>query len=373
MRALDVLVLEPWLGGSHARFLTQWRERSAHRVEILGLPARHWKWRMRDGARRLAAPCAERERPDVLCATSFVDVPSFFGFAPPSWGDVPLILFLHENQLTYPLAPGTSEHERDHHFGYTNVLSCLRASHVSFNSAYHRDDFAAAADRFLAALPDRAPRADLARRLADASVVAPGIELERIPLGGGPGPDRPVRLAFNHRWEHDKDPAAFLRAVLAAGRAGLFERGFELALLGERYATLPSGVDELLAELAPHVVVDGFQPSWDAYVRELGRCDVVVSTATHEFFGIAVAEAMAAGCTPLVPERLAYPELVAGSDRAALYDSDSGLVTALLATSANLDDLRRPDTRQHWRRVVGGFDAEASARSLDELCAALGQ
>ena len=35
-----------------------------------------------------------------------------------------------------------------------------------------------------------------------------------------------------------------------------------------------------------------------------------VSTATHEFFGLAAAEAIATGLYPLLPERLAYPELL---------------------------------------------------------------
>lgn len=59
-----------------------------------------------------------------------------------------------------------------------------------------------------------------------------------------------------------------------------------------------------------HVRSWGYLDSRQSYWRALADCDVVVSTANHEFFGVSVAEAVSMGCIPLLPQRLAYPELV---------------------------------------------------------------
>lgn len=53
----------------------------------------------------------------------------------------------------------------------------------------------------------------------------------------------------------------------------------------------------------------GYQETLDEYRAALGEADVFVSTARHEFFGISAVEAAAAGAMPVLPERLAYPEV----------------------------------------------------------------
>ena len=51
--------------------------------------------------------------------------------------------------------------------------------------------------------------------------------------------------------------------------------------------------------------------------------DIVLSTAQHEFQGLAVLQAVASGCLPAVPDRQAYPEIFAGEFRYPCHGGDA--------------------------------------------------
>ena len=60
--------------------------------------------------------------------------------------------------------------------------------------------------------------------------------------------------------------------------------------------------------------------------------DVVVSTANHEFFGIAICEAIWAGAVPVVPDRLSYRDHVPESCRYQTLDDAVELIRAAQST-----------------------------------------
>jgi glycosyltransferase involved in cell wall biosynthesis len=101
----------------------------------------------------------------------------------------------------------------------------------------------------------------------------------------------------------------------------------------------------------------------------LRQADVVVSTAIHEFFGIAIVEAIYCGCFPVLPNRLAYSELVPPSHHeACLYDDYEGLLARLRWALAHLDraralagELRPAVARFDWAEMGPRYD-EALAR-----------
>ena len=70
----------------------------------------------------------------------------------------------------------------------------------------------------------------------------------------------------------------------------------------------------------------GYVESKNEYWKWLHKADWVLSTAKHEFFGIAVVEALFAGCLPWLPEKLSYKELLPACAR--------GLTPASIATES---------------------------------------
>lgn len=305
--------MEPFLGGSHAQFVRTLTERSdGVDWTVLSLPGRHWKWRMRGSAAWFAHELEGSSAADfdVLLASSFLPLAELRGLVP--WmAQVPTVLQFHENQLAYPAGPQTTEFERrrDHHFGFTQLVSALAADACLFNSAWNRDSFLEEGARLLARMPD-AVRPDWTRTIADRSVVLPiplGLPDVAPPLTAPTPEDRALgpRIVWPHRFEHDKGPA-----LLVATLRALLDRDtpFRLLLLGERHRRGSAVLDELRDALGDRLVHDGHVPGRDAYVELLSRADLVLSTARHEFFGVAVAEAVWQGAFPLVPNALAYVE-----------------------------------------------------------------
>ncbi len=321
---LRVLALNPFHTGSHEAFLEGWIRHSRHRFTLMTLPGRHWKWRMRHAAVTFARRLHEQPGEwDAVFATDMLNLAEFRGLAPAAVARRPTALYLHENQFTYPVR---RNEERDLHFGVTNVVSAVAADAVWFNSGFHRDEFLAAAAETLARLPDESFGEELATLPARSDVLSPGVELDGLPPRAVERSPGPLRVLWVSRWEHDKDPETFFAALRVLVREGV---PFELRVLGESYSEQPECFAAARGEFAGAVREWGFLPSRADYRRCLNASDVVVSTARHEFFGIGVVEAVAAGCRPLVPRSLAYPEVLGDADDWFHDDTPAGLAERL--------------------------------------------
>ncbi len=355
---MRVLALNPYHGGSHAAFMDGWIRRSTHAFELNVLPAHHWKWRMRHGAMTFAQRLGQGQAPDVLLCTDMLDLATLRGLVHPSMRALPAVVYFHENQLTYPDDHQTS---RDLHFAFTNLTTALSADAVWFNSDYHRRTFVEAVRSFLRTMPDHR-QTEVADAVAGkSSVHYPGIEpFDSRP----PRPPGPMHIIWAARWEHDKDPQTFFDALGQLRQRGV---AFRVSVLGESFEHVPECFGRAREQLAEHIDQWGYLADRGAYRQALQQADVAVSTARHEFFGLAMVEAVAAGCYPLAPRRLAYPEVLGDDDRfcyqggaAALADrlaELAGRIDARTLWKGDPDAGRRRVARFAWPTVAAELDA----------------
>jgi glycosyltransferase involved in cell wall biosynthesis len=353
-----IWLIEPYYTGSHQAWAGGYAAHSRHRVRLLTLPGRFWKWRMQGGAVTLARLAAELdERPDLILASDMLNLPVFLTLAGERLARVPVALYFHENQLTYPLQPGE---KRDLHYGFIHLAGGLRADALFFNSAYHLDAFFDELPRLLLHFPDYTELWAVDALRAKSQVLPLGLDLARFDAHrpAAPRTGRPL-LLWNHRWEYDKDPETFFRAVYALAGEGW---DFGLILLGESFRNLPAEFLEARERTPERIVHFGYAEDPATYARLLWEADVVVSTAVHEFFGAAVVEACYCGCFPVLPRRLTYPELIPPEHHeACLYADFDGLLSRLRHALTHLDDTRRFSLHDHmssydWAQMTPHYD-----------------
>jgi len=355
---LHILAAEPYYGGSHKAFIDGLIRHSRHHIELFQLPARKWKWRMRAAAINLVQQMRTCDaRVDLLFASDFLSMADFAGLWPQKAALTPKIAYFHENQFTYP---EQVEAKRDYQFLFTNITTCLAADRVYFNSHYHRDSMLREVGLFLRRMPDFVPEGITEEIEAKSGVLHVGCDLAECDAIAAPDRAGPLVILWNHRWEHDKDPDTFFGVLLELADAGA---DFRLIVAGESFREHPPVFDAARERLADRILHFGHLPGRRAYLEALKRADVVVSTARHEFFGIAVVEAVACGCFPLLPDRLSYPEIIPpGLHGRHLYSGRGDLrdrLARLIADPASVRSvsLRSEMERFSWAAVARQFDA----------------
>lgn len=114
-------------------------------------------------------------------------------------------------------------------------------------------------------------------------------------------------IIWNHRWEYDKGPDRLL-ALIRSLDSSLPVR---FHIVGQSFRQSPKVFDEIHELLQEKNALGswGYIQCINEYRALLRNSDVALSTAIHDFQGLSVIEATAAGCLPLVPDRLAYKEL----------------------------------------------------------------
>jgi len=365
---VNILLVEPFFTGSHRSWARGFAKHSRHTLETLTLSGHHWKWRMHGGAVTLARKYMERDyRPDLLLATDMLDLTTFLALTRERTAGIPTATYFHENQLTYPWSPKDRDQfdNRDRHYSFINYVTALVSDRVFFNSQYHHDSFLGELPGLLKQFPDN-------HESNSVDVITKKSEV--LPLGLGlrwfdeakekfdathHGPEGPPRILWNHRWEYDKNPEEFFQALNIMVDRDL---DFELAVIGESPDVIPNAFNTARHTLGKRIAQFGYVEDDVEYARWLWSADLLPVTSIQDFFGGSIMEAIYCNCFPILPRRLAYPELIPSQYQSTcLYRDFDEFVDRLDASLRNVPGIRRISLRDvaakyDWSRMAPIYD-----------------
>lgn len=299
----------------------------------LTLPGRFFSWRIRGNPLSWAygeQQAILHEHYDLIIATSMVDLATLRGLIP-SLGRTPCIMYFHENQFAYPKS---SQQHTSIEPQMVNLYSALSAETVLFNSQYNLDSFTQHAADLLKKLPDHAPARAIEAIRHKSSILPVPVNTTLKPQKIKPerfDESRPLNVIWNHRWEYDKGPDLLHLIIQQVEEK---KRPIRFTIAGLSFRNIPTSLQTIMARQYPCVAHIGTLKNKQDYVKNLTENDVVLSTAFHEFQGLAMLEAAAHGCIPLAPNRLAYPEWI---PQACLYPSHDNLEQEAIAAFNALD------------------------------------
>lgn len=337
---MNICLIEGYASGSHLYFAECLKEELKRQyswdLSIVSTPGRHWRTRLQKGhgllVEKLKEKLATKEipSPELFIVTSLTDTAAFRGLLPRELSKVPIIQYMHENQMSYPLNPNNQGLETAKILqknvipGY-HLNQLLGSDLMVFNSDFHRRDFFEHLDGFLSDHGEKELKKKVHSLKSQAKVLPIGLPFPSRELT--PFSKRPKRLLWNHRWEYDKNPEFFSSQIQKL----LKENGdWQLSLLGENKEGHKSLVcfDELKAQFPDHITHFGHLKNRTEYYQAISECRLLPVTSHHDFLGLAIIEAMIFGVIPLLPKRLVYPELVPQELHHKLfYESESNACT----------------------------------------------
>ncbi len=362
---MNILLVEPFSEGSHAAWAEGYQRHSRHRVELLTLTGRFWKWRMHGGAVTLAQRFLESDFcPDRILASDMCDLGTFLALTRERTARLPTAVYFHENQLSYPWSPDDPDPAagRDRHYGFINYTTALAANRLYFNSSYHMESFLGALPEFLSAFPDHPDLHRIDELREKSRVLHLGLELAGLdqyrPESGER--DGPPLVLWNHRWEYDKNPDDFFSVLEEISGQGI---PFRLAVLGKSYGERPAVFERSRSTLGRHLVHFGHAESRADYANWLWKADLLPVTSNQDFFGASVVEAMYCGARPLLPRRLAYPELLPAHLHPSCFHDSTPELAEMLARS--LTTPPSGDLTATLSAAAAGFDWRTMAAVYD--------
>ena len=373
---MKIALLEPFFTGSHQAWAEGYQQSSQHDVDIFSLPGRHWKWRMHGGAVSLAKQYSESTfDADLILATDMLDLSVFLALTKNKTSGIPVSIYFHENQLTYPWSTTDPDVKlkRDGHYTFINYTSALSADRIYFNSQYHLDSFLNSLPVFLNQFPDFQEIENVETIKNKSQVLHLGMDLKKMDVH--PEQNRKEQenntkdvatILWNHRWEYDKRPELFFESLFRLKKEAV---PFKLIVLGESFHKVPPVFAKAKELLNEEIIHFGYIEDPKEYTHLLWQADLLPVTGIQDFFGGSVVEALYCGCSVLLPNRLAYPEHIPiHLHDKYFYDTDKEFYDILKSKVLDIEKLRGADDLQAY---VAKYDWETQALLYDRTFEAL--
>ena len=308
VRTVKILAIEPYFKGSHKTWLEELAQNSSHQIKQLTLPGVHWKWRMHGASLALAEQADEFKDfvPDLILFTDMMDVNLFLSLTRKKFSKIKTALYFHENQFAYPISKFDRDpDQRNAQYGFINLTSAMAVDHIFFNSEFNRNSFLEGSNKLLQKMPD-CKNSDWVKNLElKSSVLRLGLNIEQIEPQYNNNKVRTI--LWNHRWEFDKNPTEFFKALKIIKEKNI---PFRLNLIGRRSLKAPEIFVQAMEDFKEEIINGKEVSSYSEYLKILRESDIIPVTSHQEYFGISTVEAICSGIVPLLPNRLAYPELV---------------------------------------------------------------
>ncbi len=372
---MKFILVEPYDGGSHHYFngtlMAYLKESFAGAVvDLVSLPARHWRLRFLTAHLSLAQMCNELKGHDeksIIITNSLMDVSAFKSQLRGKLRDCKIVTYFHENQMSYPLNPQSpgaafSRNYRDHFYPLVHLNQILASDVTVFNSVFCKSDTFSKVQSWLSSRQEKIEVGPLKKKEEDAYVIPiTGFKGEGIRLEFK---ERPKKIIWNHRWEFDKNPRDFFKVLRA-----LFTKKSDLqaAIMGEARGQYDNVFDQFLKDFKDQVVAFGHQKR-DDYWQHLKEGRLLFVTSHHDFLGLSVLEAIHCGVVPLLPRRMVYPELIPDTLQHKLIYSDQESTDDLVKRSLEL--IEEGLSEEEWRTLWDyhqRFESEAIGKAWHDL------
>ena len=346
---MKIALIDSFFSGSHQKWGKDLKKFSKHQIQIFSMVGIHWKWRMHGGAITLSKELNNSKfLPDLILITDMVDVAVFKSLLSPKLINTPILIYFHENQIMYPKSRLDTDiiEKRDNHYGFINFTSALTADKVIFNSKFHLNGFLNKLKKLLLKFPDY-PLLEYVNIIKQKSMVIPiGVKMGN--LAKRTEKYNPITILWNHRWEYDKNPDQFFKILFKLNQEGI---NFNLNVIGENFKHSPLIFDQAKEVLKNKILNWGFIESRQYYYKILSSSNILPVTSIHDFFGVSTVEAISQGLSPLLPNRLAYPEHIPNYlFKNYLYNSEEELYSKLKNMILNYKNLNSIELQNYIQK-----------------------